>query len=223
MAAMATRPKPRTDEATAAAKRPPRATPGPKIEWDDSIEDLYDSWYRRVAAAEHGHRVMADRMRRRHLLVGIPVVILTTLVGTSAFASISKAHGDSITFLGADPDAVLIVVGSISVLAAVLSSLQTFLRYATRAEGHRIAALRYETLRRDMATTLALPREARGAPDRSLDSVRNRMDRYAKESPTIGERTWERLAGDFHLSAVPPDPSRRAEPLVLPEGGAGGR
>lgn len=79
-------------------------------------------------------------------------------------------------------------------LAAVLSSLQTFLRYATRAEGHRFA-LRYETLRRDMATTLALPPEDRGAPDRSLDSVRQRMDRYAKQSPTIGERTWEKQSG----------------------------
>jgi pyruvate/2-oxoacid:ferredoxin oxidoreductase alpha subunit len=90
---------------------------------------------------------MADRLHRRRLLVGIPVVVLTTLVGTSAFASISKAQGDSIQGLTIDPDAVLVLVGTISVLAAVLSSLQTFLRYATRAEGYRIAAIRYETLR----------------------------------------------------------------------------
>ena len=194
-----------------------------KIEWDDSVEDLFESWHRRVAAAEHGHRVMADRMRRRHLTLGIPVVILTTLIGTSAFASISKAHGDSITFLGVDPDAVLVIVGTISILAAILSSLQTFLRYATRAEGHRIAALRYESLRRDMATTLALPRAARGQPDRDLGSVRQRMDRYAKESPTIGERQWEKLSAEFGLSTVPPDPSRRAQPVVIPEGNDGGR
>lgn len=195
----------------------------PKFEWDDSVEDLYGSWHRRVAAAEHGHRLMADRLHRRHLLIGIPVVVLSTLVGTSAFASISKAQGDSIQGLTIDPDVVLVLVGTISVLAAVLSSLQTFLRYATRAEGHRIAALRYETLRRDMATTLALPREARGQPDRSLDSVRQRMDRYAKESPTIGERQWVRLSASFDLSTVPPDPSHRAGPVVIPEGDAGGR
>ncbi len=194
-----------------------------KIVWDDSIEDLYESWHRRVAAAEHGHRLMADRLRRRHLLLGIPVVILTTLIGTSAFASISRANSDQIRFLGVDPDVVLAIVGTIGVLAAVLSSLQTFLRYATRAEGHRIAALRYESLRRDMATKLALPREARGQPDRDLDSVRQRMDRYAKESPTIGERQWERLSSEFGLSTVPPDPSRRAEPVVIPERSNGGR
>lgn len=192
--------------------------PAVKFGWDDALEDLYASWHRRVAAAEHGHRLMADRLRRRYLLLGIPVVVFTTLVGTSAFASISKAQGDSIQGLDVDPDIVLLVVGTISVLAAVLSSLQTFLRYATRAEGHRIAALRYETLRRDMATTLALPREARGQPDRDLDSVRQRMDRYAKESPTIGERQWVRLSDDFDLSTVPPDPSRRAEPVIVPEG-----
>jgi hypothetical protein len=195
-----------------------------KVVWNDSLERLYDSWHRRVAAAEHGHRLMADRLRRRYFLLGIPVVIFTTLVGTSAFASMQNASANSITTENADPDVVLLIVGCISVLAAVLSSLQTFLRYATRAEGHRIAALRYETLRREMAETLALPWESRGQPDRALDNVRNRMDRYAKESPTIGERMWGgELARKFHLSTVPPDPPRPAGPIVIPEQGADGR
>ncbi len=190
----------------------------PTFVWDDQIEHLYESWHRRVAAAEHGHRLMADRLRRRHLLIGIPVVVLTTLVGTSAFASMQNTRSDSITTGGIDSDAILLAVGLISVLAAVLSSLQTFLRYATRGEGHRIAALRYESLRREMAETLALPREVRGAPDRDLDNVRGKMDRYSKESPAIGERQWVRLTAKFHLSTVPPDPGWRGEPVVIPEG-----
>jgi hypothetical protein len=195
-----------------------------KVAWDDGLERLYDSWHRRVAAAEHGHRLMADRLRRRYLLLGIPVVIFTTLVGTSAFASMQNASANSITTENANSDMVLLIVGAISVLAAVLSSLQTFLRYATRAEGHRIAALRYETLRREMAETAALPRELRGQPDRTLDTVRNRMDRYAKESPTIGERMWTgELARSFNLSTVPPDPPRSPGPVVIPEQGTDGR
>ena len=95
----------------------------PTFSWDDSVEELYASWHRRVAAAEHGHRLMADRLRRRYLLLGISVVVLTTLVGTSAFASISKAQGNSIQGFEIDPDIVLLAVGTISVLAAVLSSL----------------------------------------------------------------------------------------------------
>jgi hypothetical protein len=79
-----------------------------------------------------------------------------------------------------------------------------------------------------MAATLALPREARGQPARELASVRQRMDRYAKESPTIGERMWGKLASSFQLSTVPPDPTRRGEAVMLAEapareGGEGGR
>jgi hypothetical protein len=187
-------------------KTAPRAT---KTAWDAHIEELYASWLRRVAAAETGHRVMSDRMRRRYLGLGVPVVVLTTIIGTSAFASLQKT---------AVPTWVRVAVGSVSIVAAVLSSLQTFLRYGMRSEGHRIAAIRYETLRRDMAKTLALHADARGDPVKELDSVRLRMDRYAKESPTIGERHWERrLAPEFHLSKVPPDPRWGADTVRIPE------
>jgi hypothetical protein len=179
-----------------------------KVDWDDGVLHLYETWHRRVAAAETGHRLMADRLRRRHLGLGIPVVVFTTIVGTSVFASMEGANAGT---------AVLALVGGISLTAAVLSSLQTFLRYATRAEGHRIAAIRYETLRRDMAKMLAVPPEARGDSERALDSVRQRMDRYAKESPTFGERLWKRLADEFQLSRVPPDPHRAQRAVVIPE------
>jgi hypothetical protein len=204
----------------------PSKPPAPKAAWDDELEGLLQSWHRRVAAAEAGHRVMADRMRRRYLMLGVPVVVLTTVVGTSVFASIQ----DSTV-----PTWVRVLVGSVSILAAVISSLQTFLRYGMRAEGHRVAAIRYETLRRDMAAVLAIPRASRTEPLRQLDSVRGRMDRYAKESPTIGEREWNRQERRFHLSKVPPDPhwARRtvrvpdadaATPVMEPaEGGADGR
>jgi hypothetical protein len=165
--------------------------------WDDDVERLYESWHRRSAAAETGHRRMSERMRRRYVLLGIPIVILTTVVGTSVFASLQ--HDTVSTPLR-------ILVGSLSILAAVMSSLQAFLRYGTRAEGHRIATIRYETLRRDMSETLAIPRASRPDTVRELDSVRQRLDRYAKESPIVDERLWAKLERQFHLSQVPPDP-----------------
>ena len=188
-----------------AAPTPSRAEP--KVPWDDRLEELLRAWHRRVAAIERGHRLMADRMRRRHLGLGIPVVVLTTAVGTSVFASMQDS----------DRNTLLVIAGTVSLVAAVLSSLQTFLRYSMRWEGHRIAAIRYEALRRDMAEMLAVPREARGDPVKQLDGVRQRMDRYAKESPTVGERQWARLERQFHLSKVPPDPRWNARTVKIPE------
>src|SRR6266550_1479232 len=143
-----------------------------------------------------------------YLLLGVPIIVLTTVVGTSVFASLQNAKV---------PTTVRVVVGSISIIAAVLSSLQTFLRYGMRSEGHRIATIRYETLRRDISELLALPRQARPDPVRQLDSVRQRLDRYAKESPTIDERPWAKLERQFHLSRVPPDPRWGDRPVQIPE------
>jgi hypothetical protein len=183
------------------------------VAWDDRVEHLFRSWLRRVAAAESGHRRMAGQMWHRYLALGIPVVVLTTVVGTSVFASLSTTEGgDSTTSIQ-----VRVIVGTVSLLAAVLSSLQTFLGYSVRSEGHRVAAMRYEALRRDMTKTLALPPGSRGDPVRELDSVRQRLDRYAKESPTIGERHWRRLEERFHLSRVPPDPPWPPDTITIPE------
>ena len=182
-----------------------------KAVWDDDVEHLLQAWHRRVAAAEAGHRIMAERMRRRYLMLGVPIIVLTTVVGTSVFASLQHATV---------PTAVRVAVGSISILAAVMSSLQTFLRYGMRSEGHRIGAIRYETLRRDVSELLALPRQSRPDPVRQLDSVRQRLDRYAKESPTIDERLWAKLEHQFHLSRVPPDPrfrDRTPQTVQIPE------
>ncbi|MGH2635686.1 MAG: SLATT domain-containing protein [Actinomycetota bacterium] len=188
----------------------PKASPA-RAAWDDEVEQLYAAWHRRVAAAELGHRLMSDRLRRRYLALGIPVVVLTTLVGTSVFASLQDSDV---------PTGVRFAIGTVSILAAVLSSLQTFLRYATRSEGHRIAALRYESLRRDMAAVLATRPEARRAAAQELSSVRTRMDRYAKESPTIGQRQWQKLLAPFNLSDVPPDPGSGSA-VRIPEAGPG--
>jgi hypothetical protein len=183
-------------------------TPVSKAAWDDDIERLYEAWLRRVAAAEAGHRQDSARLRRGSLMLGVPVVVLTTVVGTSVFASLQDGNVRT---------GVRILIGSLSILAAVLSSLQTFLRFGMRAEAHRIAAFRYETLRRDMTQVLALPRASRPDPVRQLDSARQRLDRYAKESPTIDERRWAKLERQFHLSKVPPDPHWGDRKIRIPD------
>jgi hypothetical protein len=198
------------------AEAPPRiAKPAPtnaKVPWDERIERLYRSWLRRASAAEAGHRWMSAHMWRRYLTLAIPVIVLTTILGTSAFASLtSTKSGASV--------GVRVIVGCMSILAAALSSLQTFLRYGNRSEGHRLAALRYEALRRDMTRTLALPPHARANPESALREVQSNLTKYANQSPAISERRWRKLEEQFHLSKVPPDPEWTPETITIPEPG----
>lgn len=173
------------------------AKPSKKLAWDLRTEELFVSWHRRVAAVEKGHHQMSDRFGRRYIWLGLPVVVLSTVVGTSAFASLQDEGGLSVW--------VKLAVGGTGILAAALSSAQTFFGYAQRAERHRIAAVRYESLRRDMAHQLALPQESRPDAHQALNSVRTRMEKYAKESPPIPQRHWEALCREYKIDTIPPD------------------
>jgi hypothetical protein len=150
-----------------------------RLRWDDRTSDLLEDWHLRATAAQFGHQTRAEQTRTWSIQLGLPVVILTTLVGTSAFA----------TFNDTTSNRAKVLVGTVSILAAVLAGIQTFLGYSQVAERHRIAATRYATLRRRIE--VAITRH-----DASLvDSIRSEMDKIGGASPQIGTKVWEGSIG----------------------------
>lgn len=65
------------------------------------------------------HYNARDRYRRRHTRLGVAVVVITSIMGTSVFASLSEN-----ALLGAR-----IITGVLVVVAAVLAGLQTFFNF----------------------------------------------------------------------------------------------
>jgi hypothetical protein len=113
------------------------------------------------------------------------VVVLTTFIGTSVFATLERTVGLELR----------ITVGIVSVLAAVLASLQTFLRFAERAERHRAAGERWAAIAREIAQMVALHPTylaSRGDPKQYLDELRRRMDEIAAESPPMPKHQYAR-------------------------------
>src|SRR5882724_11552902 len=137
-----------------------------------SAEVLAD-WYKRVAVTQRAHYLSADHFGRRKYWLGIPAAALSTIVGTSVFATVAK-----------QPELrVQIAVGIASVVAAVLAGLQTLLGYAERAEKHRLAGAKYGALGRELEQLRA---SASCSPDQ-MSEVRQRLDNLATESPN---RLW---------------------------------
>ena len=156
-----------------------------KSPWTPKVRRLLEDWRERADDASKTNYAQASRLSALNLILGIPVVVLTTFVGTSVFATLQ------------DPvnTAMRIVVGVVSVTAAVLASLQTFLSFAERAEKHRQAAERWAAMRREITEILALHPSylaTRGDPKSYLDDLRKRMDEVAAESPEMSGRRWKR-------------------------------
>ena len=117
-----------------------------KVPWTEAVLSLLREWQERAAVSQDAHYVIATRLGRYNLLFGIPVVVLATIVGTSVFATLQREVATGWQ----------IAIGIVSVLAGVLASLQTFLRFQERAEKHRAAAELWAAIRREIDQMLAL-------------------------------------------------------------------
>lgn len=184
----------------ASATDPPQAS----FRWDRDLERLLEDWRRRAWAAQIGHYRVASRLRTYNLWLGLPVVIFTTAVGTSLFATLNQDRLD--TWLR-------VVVGGISVLAAIFAGIQTFLNFAQRADQHVVAADWYASIRRKIEQQVNTPRNGRGDPKRFLDGVRQDMNNVGSQSPEIGERVWAQVAAEFGLEHPAVEPGAIADPV----------
>lgn len=145
-----------------------------------SLNSLLENWLRRARECQFGHYAAATVLARRNYWLGIPVVILTSLVGTSVFVTLQ--HEVDIR--------IKVATGLLSVLAAVLASLQTFLRTSEKAEKHRSSGALYGALAREIEQELNFPSK-QGEQTEFLNGLRTQMDALAKEAPEIPAYVWK--------------------------------
>lgn len=159
-----------------------------------SIKEMLDEWYMRVSVTQRAHYLSAGRLGRQKYWLGIPSVVLATIVGTAVFASIS-----SIPKIW-----VQIVLGLASVAAAVLTSLQTFLGYSERAEKHRLAGAKYGALGRELEHMRS---GSANLSDKQISDVRERLDALAIESPDTPQPIYYKAGAG--LLEAPSSPTGR--------------
>jgi amino acid transporter len=104
---------------------------------DEIIEKAYQ-YFHTYSIIGRAHYIAWEKAARRNKWLGIPVVITTTIVGTAIFGTLQESPGV----------AWKITAGLLSLLAAVLSALQTTLKYSELAEKHKTAGAKYAAMRR---------------------------------------------------------------------------
>jgi len=153
-----------------------------------------EDWHDRAAAARSAHYLLASRLRRRNIMVGVPAVVFSAVVGTSLFATLSQANV---------PKVLRIVIGMVSLAAAVLAALQTFFGFAPLAERHVVAGDWYSAVRRHVDELMALPSEERGPAKECLDTIRKEMSQISQQAPEIGQELWQRTARRYGVDEAP--------------------
>ncbi|WP_438290407.1 SLATT domain-containing protein [Streptomyces sp. HUAS TT7] len=107
--------------------------------------EILERWARGLQMLHVAHNIASERFNYWNRVTGISTAMLSAVVGTTLFASLS-ASGLSGVRVGA---------GASSLLAAALSAGQLVWNYPELASRHRTAAVRYATLRRQVELRLA--------------------------------------------------------------------
>ncbi|MBL8212647.1 MAG: SLATT domain-containing protein [Bryobacterales bacterium] len=142
---------------------------------ESSQDVLLRDWFRRARESQRVHYLCATRYHRLHYLLGMPTILFSCVVGTAVFSSVDKISSTEMK----------ITLGLISIAAAALSSLQTFLQLEARAEKHKTAGARYGAVRRALELLATFPPTAEGGLRLELETVKKELDDLSQTSPHV--------------------------------------
>ena len=92
-----------------------------------AIGELLNGWLIHSHKCRDRHDVAARLYAKGQYALGIPSLVVSTIVGTSVFAALSSNEAPALW------------VGMLSIAAAVLAALQTFMDFGGRSDKHRSA------------------------------------------------------------------------------------
>lgn len=142
-------------------------------------KDLLDEWLVGTKIELGGHYEAAKVFERRQMALGYPTVIFSAI----ASSAIVSALNDSTVLLF---NAITIFI---SMTVTVLTSLQTFLQYSSRADRHKATAVELGRLLREVQQALAFE-DAITKPQ--ADAFRTRWDEISKSAPSIPDAIYNR-------------------------------
>src|SRR5271166_7028088 len=157
--------------------------------------ELLTKWRLQARLYQYAHKLEAGRCHQMSYWFGIPAVIFSTIVGTTVFATLQKEVKTWIK----------IVVGVISVMAAILSALQMYLGlgYSERAEKHHTAEANYTGLYMRLQTMAAFPPASNKELEDKIAKIEEDLEKLAHDSPRVPERIWNQARS--YLQKSPDD------------------
>jgi hypothetical protein len=159
----------------------------------ENVPELLRAWLLHAHKGRDRHDTAARRFEGRRVWLGATALALSAVVGTSVFASIGQQPGVGVKIL----------VGLLSLSAAVLTALQTFLDYQGRSERHRGAAAKYKAIVREVEQILSTPDEALKVDPQWFADVRQRFEALEQDMPVVAPSIYDAVEETYrHVTFV---------------------
>ena len=155
------------------------------LTWAGYLEDLMAKWSDNALSYAWLHNKAEAKYRKLNYSFTIPIVILSTIVGTIN-VGINSLFPPNLIQLGN------IIIGGLGLFTGILGTLQNFFKYAQLSEAHRNSAIQWHKFHRMLKTELALESVCRRNAGEFFRSSKAELDRLLDSSPYIPGDVVER-------------------------------
>ena len=148
------------------------------FEWNGQQELILKKWAEIASCYQWMHDRAYRIYREKNIRFALPVIVISTVTGTANFAQQSFPEEWKHYFI--------MGIGTLNLLAGLITTIAQFLRINELQEGYRVAEAGFSKLSRNIEVILDLPIKYRNIHgDSFLDSCKQEYDRLIEQSPII--------------------------------------
>ena len=146
-----------------------------------AIGELLNGWLIHSHKCRDRHDVAARLYAKGQYALGIPSLVVSTIVGTSVFAALSSNEAPALW------------VGMLSIAAAVLAALQTFMDFGGRSDKHRSAGVKYKAAIRLLEQNKVRLSLGTEPSTEEIDSMRTLLDTLEDAAPVVMPKIYDQI------------------------------
>ena len=144
--------------------------------WKDEHETILKGWGDKSLCFKMMHERANKRFWCLNAWFNIPVIIISTISGTSNFASSN---------FGNYADLIILVSGGLNIFSGILATIATYTGVAQQLEAHKFASISWDKFARKIQIELAKSRDDRARAKDFLKQASEEYNRLLEMSPIL--------------------------------------
>ena len=147
------------------------------IEWTPQHEKILIDWGDKATCYKWLHEKTTQEYASKNRWFTIPVIIMSTVTGTANFAQ-DKIPASAL-------NAYTMAIGTISLIAGILTTVQQFLKISELNESHRVSSISWGKFQRNIKVELAKSPPERTPVTQLIKACKEEYDRLIETSQAI--------------------------------------
>ncbi len=157
--------------------------------WKPEEESIIKEWSDKALCYQWLHTRCREIYQKKNAWFTIPVIIISTLTGTANFAQ-DRFPEDVKEY-------VVMGIGSLSIIAGIITTIYQFLQISELNEGYRAASISWNKLHNNLKTLITRHPLDRIEPTQALKLYKDEYDHLCEISPPIVKRVLKQFNVKF--------------------------